>query len=59
MLVSQHQPLVESFFHQPDGAWLFNVSKGMAFGLTLRSLDVTVPLAEIYAGVTWSGKGPT
>lgn len=51
VLVSQHQAVVESFFHQPDASWLFNAWKGPNAGLVLRSLRLVLPLAEIYEGL--------
>jgi Uma2 family endonuclease len=51
VLVSQDQPLVESFMRQDKGAWLLNVFKGLGTAVTLRSLQIELPLAEIYEGV--------
>jgi Uma2 family endonuclease len=51
VLVSQHEPLVETYLRQAEGAWLLNPIKGMASSLLLPSVNLGVPLAEIYAGV--------
>jgi Uma2 family endonuclease len=51
VLVSQHEPLVETYLRQPEGAWLLNPIKGAESSLLLRSLQISIPLAEIYAGV--------
>jgi Uma2 family endonuclease len=51
VLVSQRQPLVETFIRQTDGAWLFNPWKGIEASVLLRALQISVPLAEVYAGV--------
>jgi Uma2 family endonuclease len=51
VLVSQWEPLVETFLRQPEDAWLFNPHQGVQSPLLLRSLQISIPLAEIYAGV--------
>jgi Uma2 family endonuclease len=51
VLVSQRQPLVETFLRQADGAWLFNPWKGMESSVHLRSLQISIPLTEVYAGI--------
>jgi Uma2 family endonuclease len=51
VLISQREPLVETFLRQPDGAWLFHACKGIEATVMLRSLEIKLPLTEIYAGV--------
>jgi Uma2 family endonuclease len=51
ILVSQDKPLVECFLRQSDGGWLLMHFAGMEAIAKLRSLEVELPLAEIYAGV--------
>jgi Uma2 family endonuclease len=51
MLVSQERPQVETYFRQPDGTWLFSPYFGMDAIIRLRSLEMDLPLTEIYAGV--------
>jgi Uma2 family endonuclease len=51
VLVSQDRPQVETFFRQIDGTWLLTPYFGMESVLRLRSLEIELPLAEIYAGV--------
>jgi Uma2 family endonuclease len=51
VLVSQREPLIESFLRQPDGTWSFKPWKGLEGTVTLRSLEITVPLSEVYVGV--------
>jgi Uma2 family endonuclease len=52
VLISQDEPLVETFYVTVDGSWSIGPS---AFALTetikLASIDVELPLAEIYARV--------
>ncbi len=49
VLVSQSEPRVESFLRQPGREWLLTESVGLDSVSILRSLDITIPLAEIYA----------
>jgi Uma2 family endonuclease len=48
VLLSQHQPLAETFFRQ-GANWLFSDFKGPQ--LSLRSLQIEIPLAEVYSGI--------
>jgi Uma2 family endonuclease len=54
VLVSQHQALMESFLQRPDGTWLFSPVKGPQSSLALQSLNIVLPLAEIYEGVEFT-----
>jgi Uma2 family endonuclease len=51
VLVSHAAARVESFFRQADGTWALASFGGADAKLTLRSLQVTISLAEIYADV--------
>ncbi len=51
VLVSQTVALVETFFRQPDGVWLFSPFAGVDGVVKLRSLGVELRLGDIYAGV--------
>ncbi len=51
VLVAQNQPMIETYFRQPEGAWLFQTWSGIEATAVLRSLELTIPLAEIYRGV--------
>ena len=56
MLVSQNQPRVESFFRQGGGSWLFTPIEGRELQLKVRSLDVIIPLVDIYTDVEFPAK---
>ena len=58
VLVSQDKPLIETFFRQSDGGWLLMPYSGMEAVVKLRSLDVEIPLSEIYAGVEFPPPEP-
>jgi len=52
VLVSQREPLVEVFIRQLDGSWLQKVFEGLAAGVEFKSLELKLPIAEIYEGIT-------
>jgi Uma2 family endonuclease len=59
VLVSQHAPLIEVFFRQPDGTWRFTPVSGVESDAHLRSIQVDLPLAEVYAGVEFDRDPPS
>lgn len=54
VLISQHEPRVETYFRQSDGTWLFAAAAGVEASAKLRSLRVDLPLAEVFADVEWA-----
>lgn len=53
VLISQKQPTVQTFLRQDDGSWRFNACQGMHGAAELRSVNLTLPLKEIYDGVNF------
>ena len=51
VLVSQETARVESFWRREGGSWLLTPVSGVEGAAKLRSLDIELPLREIYAGV--------
>ncbi len=51
VLVSSVEPRIEMFFRQPDGTWAFSSFLGSESVAILRSLQLEMPLAEIFADV--------
>lgn len=51
VLISQTMPKVETFLRQEGGAWLYHATEGLSATARLRSIDVGLPLAEVFAGV--------
>lgn len=51
VLVSQHEPTIETFRRQPDGAWRLDVQTGMDATTTLGSIGVTLSHAEVFGQV--------
>ena len=55
VLLSQYEPQAETFYRAPGGVWAISpLVAGMDSSVMLRSLDLTIPLAEIYAGVRFA-----
>lgn len=53
VLVSQNEAKVETFLRQGDGTWQYACFVGTEAVATLASLEVSLPLAEIFMGVTF------
>lgn len=53
VLVSQARPLIETFVRQNDKTWLFTTSAGLDGRVALRTVRLELPLAEVYAGVSF------
>jgi Uma2 family endonuclease len=51
VLVSQETPRVETFFRQDHGTWLLSPVSGLDSTVKLRSLEIELPLREVFAGV--------
>jgi Uma2 family endonuclease len=51
VLVTQDCALIETFFRQPDGVWLFAPVAGIDGVVKLRSVGVELRLLDIYQGV--------
>lgn len=56
VLVVQDRPDVQAFFRQPDGTWLFTAAAGLESTIQLRSLEIELPLGEVYTGITFPPK---
>jgi len=51
VLVSQEACRIETFFRQSEGTWLLTPVSGLSAKVNLRSVEVELPLSEVYAGV--------
>lgn len=58
VLVSQNQPKVETYLRQADGTWQYASFTGLEAVAPLASLDVVLPLAEIFLEVTFPPTPP-
>lgn len=52
VLIYQDEARVESFVRQPDGSWNYSPYSGLDAAARIRTLQIEIPLAEIYADVT-------
>jgi Uma2 family endonuclease len=55
VLVLTTEPRVETFLRQGDGTWLFTSYSGLDAVTRLRSLEMDLPLAEVFGGIEFSG----
>jgi len=53
LLVAQDRPHVEHYVRQDDGSWRFTETDGLDAEIDLPSLDVTLPISEIYLDVSF------
>ena len=51
ILIAQDCPHVERFTRQPNGDWLFHEQKDLSADLELKSLGITIGIAELYRNV--------
>ena len=54
VLVSQDEPHVERFLREEDGRWVLAAVSGLDAVLRLTSIDVDLPLAEVYEKVDFA-----
>jgi Uma2 family endonuclease len=57
VLVSQSEPRVETFFRRDDGGWAFGPFSGLDAIARLLSVEVELPLAQVYEGVIFPPDG--
>jgi Uma2 family endonuclease len=48
ILVSQFAPIVEHFARQTDGSWSLHIHEGLEERLTIKSINCTLLLTEVY-----------
>ena len=58
VLVSQHRPLVQRFLRQADNKWLLTNFESLSDVAVFTSVDVAIPLAEIYLDVEFPAEPP-
>ncbi len=51
VLIAQDQALVEIFRRTPDGNWLLRSYCGLDQTAPVESLEIAIPLAELYEGI--------
>jgi Uma2 family endonuclease len=53
VLLSQSSPFATSYLRRGDGSWLFTPATGLGAVIKLQSVEIELPLAEAYAGITF------
>ncbi len=53
VLISQNAPRIETFHLLDDGTWVFSYENGMQSNIPLKSLEITLSLAEVYRDVNF------
>jgi len=53
LLVPQEKPALEHFLREQGGAWRFSAVQGIDSALTLPTLGIELPLAEVYRRVVF------
>ncbi|MBI4905766.1 MAG: Uma2 family endonuclease [Acidobacteria bacterium] len=53
LLVEQGEPKVEVFRKQPDDSWVLKTYDGMGAIVPVTSLEIELPLADIYKGIAF------
>lgn len=54
ILVSQEEPMVESYYKEGESRWIYTVAKGIEQAILFQSLGCEIALKEIYRKVDWS-----
>jgi hypothetical protein len=57
VLVAQDRPRIEHFVRRENGHWDYSEVRGFDAVMPLPSIDCNLPLAEVYARVTFPGAG--
>ena len=55
VLVSSDEPRIEQHFRRDDGTWDVEVAEGLSRVFDMRGVPVSIPFADIYAGVALPG----
>jgi len=53
VLVSQTAPLIEHFERQADGSWTLRIYQGIDESFTIKSINCSLKLADVYARVVF------
>jgi Uma2 family endonuclease len=54
VLASQRLPRIEHFLRRPKDEWTLRIAEGKDATLTLPSLEITIELSEVFAGVDFA-----
>lgn len=48
VMIAQAYPSIEHYERQPNGNWLYSITTDLTSSVTLKSIECTLPLAEVY-----------
>jgi Uma2 family endonuclease len=48
VLIAQHRPRIETYRKTPDGRWLLSTFDGLDATVLVESLEISIPLSEVY-----------
>ncbi len=51
VLVSQTEPIIETYFRQDDQHWLYTLTEGLEASIQLRTIDSRIRLSDVYQRV--------
>ena len=54
VLVSQTEPIIETYFRQDDQHRLYSLTEGLEAGIQLHTIDSRIRLSEVYQRVDWA-----
>ena len=57
LIVSQDQPLVQRYVRHDDNSWLLNSFEGLEVTLELKSIPVSIPMADVYGRIEFGPDG--
>jgi Uma2 family endonuclease len=58
IIVWQDTPRIEQFQRKDDGTWIYRIVEGVDAVAQLISIEFSLQLAQVYAGVLFPEKGP-
>ena len=54
VLISQREPVIETFFRKGHGDWAIATARGLESKVKLQSLDISIPLLDVYDGIAFT-----
>jgi len=54
LLIAQTIPAIEYYIRQPEGGWLYYVYEGLESSLTIKSVNCTLHLSDVYDRMVFS-----
>jgi Uma2 family endonuclease len=54
VLVSQDEPLIETYYKQNEKIWIYTVARGFEDTITFRTIECELELREIYRKAGWN-----